>query len=89
MISCENQKSIIVLLYLFKQSAKEDAFLWVCKSWRALHRQGAWKLGRLSTQHDNPISATDIGLSYQLHMLLYIDCMLLTNQSFYSKSNAW
>ena len=38
---------------------------------------GAWKLDRLWTWHDNPISATDIELSYQLHMLLYTECMLI------------
>ena len=32
------------------------------------------------------ISAADIELSRQLHMLLYIDCMLSTNQSILSKS---
>ena len=43
--------SIIVLLYIF-QTAKEDTFLWVCLSMRTLHRWGAWKLGRLWSQHD-------------------------------------
>ena len=32
---------------------------------------------RLWTWHDNPISATDIEFSYQLHMLLYTECMLI------------
>ena len=37
----------------------------------------AYKLGRPWIRHDEP----DIGLSCQLHMLLYIDCMLSTNLS--------
>ena len=32
-----------------KQSGKEDTPLWVCKSLRALHGQGAWKLSRLNS----------------------------------------
>ena len=47
-----------------KPSAKEDTFLWVCKNLRTLHGLGAWKLGRFWTQHDNPISAADIGLLF-------------------------
>ena len=66
----------------FKQSAKDDTSLWVGKSLRILHGQGAWKLGRIWPRHDNPILATEIGLSCQLHSLL-----LSTNQSFHSKSN--
>ena len=38
---------------------------------------GAWKLDRLWTWCDNQISVADIGLSYQLHMLLYTECMLI------------
>ena len=45
----------------------------IFKSLTALHGQGAWKLGGLSTRHDNPISAADIGLPCQVHMRLYID----------------
>ena len=37
----------------------------------------------------NPILAADIGLSCQLHKLLYFDCMLSTNQSFHSKANVF
>ena len=53
-----------------EQSAKEDTPLWVCQSLRTLHGQWGWQLDRLWTQHGNPTSPADIGLSHQLHMLL-------------------
>ena len=68
---------VIVLLYIFlKQSAMEDTCLLVYKSLRTLHGRGAWKQGKLWTQHDNPISAADIGLLWRLHTPLYTDWIL-------------
>lgn len=69
--------SIIILFYIFEQSAKDDTALWVCQSSRKLYGWGTCKLERPWMRHDEP----DIGLSCQLHMLLYIDCMLSTNLS--------
>ena len=37
----------------------------------------------LNSTYANP----NTGLSCQPHMVLYIDCMLLTNQSYHCKSN--
>ena len=69
--------SIIVLFTFFQQSTKEDTFLWVFKSLRTPHGWAAWKLERLWIWHDNPISAADIGLLCQLHMLLYTECVFI------------
>ena len=43
---------IIVLVYIFKQSAKEDIF-WFCKSSRTVQGRRARKLERLWTRQDN------------------------------------
>ena len=53
--------SIIFLLHIFKQSAKENTALWVCKNFWTLHGWGAGKLGKILAWHDNPISVEDIG----------------------------
>lgn len=84
----EFNTAIFFITHFSKQSAKEDTSLSLCKSLRTPHKQGARKLGIVWTPHDNPISAEDIGLPSQLHTLLYIDCMLSSNQRVYSKSNA-
>ena len=88
--SCKNW--IQKLFYydtFFWQSTKEHTFLWVYKRLQTvLHWLEVGKLGRLWTQHDNPISAADFGLSCQLQMLLHIDWVPSTDQSFDSKSNS-
>ena len=50
-----NVKNWIVDFYWI--ICKRSASLWVYKSLIAPHGWGAWKLGRLWTWHDNPISA--------------------------------
>ena len=63
--------SIIIQFYytFFKQSANAGTSLWVCKSWKTLHRQEAWKQGKLWTQHDNCILYwTDELLTISLEM---------------------
>ena len=57
---------------IFKQPAKENTPLYVCKSLRTLHGRGAWKLGRLWTRddHDNPTSAAHIG--YHVNFTRYV-----------------
>ncbi len=72
--------------FLFGNGGKSLSHIF--KSLAALLGRGAWKLGGLWTRHDNPISdIADIGLSCQVHMLLYIDWMLVTNHMFQSNSN--
>ena len=78
----QKQNSVIVLLYIFKQSAKEDTSLQVGKSLRTLQMRS---LEMRDFELD--MISTDIGLLCQLHVLLYIDCMLSTYQSFPSKSS--
>ena len=63
------------------------ATLWVCKSFRTLHWLRPWKLGRHWSWEDKcSISFRYCILSCQLHTLLYMDWMLLTNQLFHRKS---
>ena len=67
-------KVIVLLQIFFKQSAKGNASLWVCKSLRAPHGRGAWKLGRLWTPHDN--TTYDL-VDVRKQWLMYINRELL------------
>ena len=70
--------SIIVLLNIFQTICKRRCFSMSMQKFANATQIRAWKLGRLWIWHDNPISAADIGLSCQLLLPLFIDCMLLT-----------
>ena len=60
------------IVNLLNNLQKSGTSLWVQNILRILHVHGwrAWKLAKLWTSHDNPISVTDIGLSCQHHILL-------------------
>ena len=68
------------IVNLLNNLQKSGTSLWVRNILRILHVHGwrAWKLAKLWTWHGNPISVTDIGLSCQHHILIWLHAL---NQS--------
>ena len=81
-----NVNNCFIINAFFKQSAEEDTSLWVYKSLKTLHRQEAWKLGRHVYDKSNINCRYQVILSTS-HTKLYINWMLSTNQTCFSKSN--
>ena len=66
----QKPNSVVILFsFFFKKICKRRHFSLSLQKLRTKHRRGAWKLSRLWTWHGDPISAPDIRLSSQLHML--------------------
>ena len=80
--NCWTRLSMISNMFVKRHSAIW-AFLWVCKSLRTVHVLRPWKLGRHWSWEDKcSISFRYCILSCQLHTLLHIDWIFLTNQLF-------
>ena len=89
MTSCKNQIKLLFYYTSFKQITKEDISLNLQKFKNTSQTVRAWKLGRGWTRHDNCNICGRYWVICELHSLLYIDWVLLTNQTFYIKSSVY